>query len=69
MKKINLNFKELIKYNDEAQRHTVTCECGHRVIIPENRKYRICSWCGIKVYKSEKDKFKEKLINQMKKGK
>lgn len=56
------------KLSDERQKFKITCECGHRLFIPEFRKKVICGWCGHYVYKNEKEKFKDKLLKEMKKN-
>lgn len=60
------NMQEMNKYCNEISKFKVSCECGHKVFIPENKKYNICSWCGKKVYKNELEKFKCKLLNKIK---
>lgn len=58
--------KEKWKNNDNVflnklDKYKVRCKiCGH-VIIMVNRKSCICNWCGMKVYRSEKDEFEDKL--------
>ena len=44
--------KEILKYSSEIENYKVKCTCGHSVIIfPIDKKgYKICSWCGHKVY-------------------
>ena len=59
MRKVELNYHELGRYMDELQKVTYTCKCGHRVIIGARKHSVTCSWCGRRVYKSQKDKFME----------
>lgn len=61
-----LNFKQLDKQMDEEQKFTFTCDCGHRVLILN--KFVICNWCGRKVYRDKRDKFKDILGRRLKCG-
>ena len=61
-----MTFKQLGKQMDEEQNNTFTCKCGHRLLILN--KFVICNWCGRKVYRSEKDKFKDVLGRRLKIG-
>lgn len=64
-------MKQKWKNNDELFiekliKFKVKCKyCGH-VIIMVHRKYCICDWCGHKVYRSQKDEFKDKLEKKLK---
>lgn len=68
---MTLNYKEMTNYVNEINKYKVKCECGHSLIIlPKHinkRGYAICSNCGNKVYREERDKFKDKLLKEMKK--
>ena len=44
---------------------TVKCPCGHSVIIAYPKKSVICTWCGNKVYKDDKEEFKDRLMKSM----
>lgn len=51
------NDNKLLKALSE---HKVKCKCGHVIIIID-LPYKICDWCGRKIYRSKKDEFKDKL--------
>ena len=47
---------------------TVKCPCGHSVIIAHPKTSVICTWCGYRVYKNDKEKFKDELIKTMRRS-
>ena len=55
-----MNLRKEMKLTEEFIKHKYTCSCGHRVTIVD-REYKICSWCGRKVYN-----FRNKLRNMIK---
>ena len=61
MKKNLMTFKEISKYCNEIQKFKVECKCGHRVMIPFGKDFKICNWCGHKVYRNKNLEFKERL--------
>lgn len=65
-----LNPKEMQKYCSELEKYKVTCKCGHKVVVlpTQKMKYRICSWCGRKVYLNKKSEFMDKLETSLKRG-
>ena len=50
-------------------KYKVECECGKKTIFPPliKKDYKICSWCGRKVYRDKKVEFKDKLNKLMNK--
>ena len=62
------NYKQIQKYCNEVQKFKVSCECGHRVFIPFNRDFKICTWCGRKVYKNDIIEFKHVLKDKLHKN-
>lgn len=69
MGKEYLNQRQMSKYFDAIQEQMKTCKCGHRVFVENKYKYRICTWCGSRVYKDEREKFKDILERRLKYGK
>ena len=47
--------------------YKVKCTCGHSVIIfPIDKKgYKICSWCGHKVYRDKQEQFKNVIRRKL----
>lgn len=41
------------------------CKCGHTVFIISKFDFVYCDWCGRKVFKNDKAKFKYKLLKNM----
>lgn len=35
--------------------------CGHTLHIPNPLNYKICTWCGTKVYRNKQTEFMDKL--------
>ena len=67
------NYKMLKKENDRdlkfIKEHRRKCECGHAIDFKGYYEYKICTWCGRKVYKDEKAQFKfemEKRLGKVK---
>lgn len=63
-----MTFDEIQKYCNEVQKFKVACKCGHKVMIPYNKGSKVCGWCGHKVYKNGFEKFKERLLKEMRKN-
>ena len=41
---------------------TIHCpNCGHSILMTSRKNFRICNWCGSKVYRTKEIEFKEKL--------
>lgn len=67
MGKYNINQK----ITEEFSKYKVYCKnCGHSILfIPfENKKKKICSWCGHIVYANDNLEFKDKLKKVMGNG-
>lgn len=63
--------KDMNKYCSELEKYKVPCKCGHKMVILPTQKlnYRICSWCGRKVYKDKKSEFLDKITTQLQRSK
>jgi len=59
-----LSLEELEKKRRFIADNSIKCECGHSMFFVKD--YHICSWCGRKVYKDDKTKFKYELIKKIK---
>lgn len=59
--------KEIIRYSKGIEDYKVKCTCGHSVIIfPIDKKsYKICSWCGHKVYRDKQEQFKNVMRRKL----
>lgn len=44
------------------------CKCSHTLYIPAYKEFVLCNYCGRKVYRDEKVKFKNLLIAEFKKA-
>ena len=53
--------KEIIKLARIYTNNRIKCKCGHSISFLGRNKYKICSWCGRKVYKNSLEEFKDKL--------
>lgn len=57
-----LTIKEYERLSDEYDKVKYQCKnCGHKMIIPYNIDKQVCSWCKNYVFKDEKDEFKYRL--------
>lgn len=59
------SVKEIEKKRHFIADNTIKCECGHSMFF--KRDYHICTWCGKRVYKDDKTKFKYELNKLLKK--
>lgn len=63
-----LTKEEYQRMTEEYDKVKYTCKrCGHRVVIGNSRTKSICDWCGHYVFKNEKDEFKYRVKERMKK--
>lgn len=60
-----MNYKDLNKYTKELQNHMYKCKCGHSVLIRKYEKYSICNWCDRKVYRNQREEFKDRLETKL----
>ena len=51
-----MTFKEEKRLIDILDQYKVICSCGHRIIITNKSKKRVCRYCGRMVYLHEEDK-------------
>lgn len=67
-KATSLPTKDLIKYASIiGDNFTYTCKCGHRVVMNNQQKRILCTWCNHYVYRDKKDEFMERVSNLCKK--
>lgn len=59
------SYKDIEKLARYKTDHKVKCECGHSMFLI--RDSVICSWCGRKVYKDDRTKFRYELTKRLKK--
>lgn len=45
------------------------CNCGHTIFMPYGTDKKICTHCGLYVYKDKKDEFKDKLNQELRRKK
>ena len=68
-----MNFKkeakEFKRKSEEYDKVKYICKCGHRVVIPKWVDKQLCNWCGEYVFKSKKDEFQYRVLQQVKKNK
>ena len=64
-----MTSKELKRYYDEMDKFKVQCKCSHKVLIPYDKEYEICHWCGNRVYrdkeKQERHEFKNEVRSRL----
>lgn len=60
-----LSYKEIEKRRRFISDNSVKCKCGHSMFF--ERDYHYCTWCGRKVYKDDRTKFKYELSSLIKK--
>ena len=55
------------KHANEMAKIRVKCQCSHIMIFPIfGPDVKVCSYCGHKVYRNEKVKFKDNLLKVIK---
>lgn len=63
--------EQFLKELEEERKTKVSCpKCKHikRFYEFENRTYKICEYCGTKVYKNKFEEFKDKLSKERRKN-
>lgn len=50
-----MSIEELQRYTDDRNKCKVKCSCGHSMCIPSFLEYKICSYCGSKVYNKKRN--------------
>lgn len=64
-----MSYKDDERYFDSIQKVKYRCKnCGRKAIIPANTSKQVCDWCGMNVYKNDKDEFKDRLGSCIKRG-
>lgn len=62
-----MNKIEMDRYFDALAEIRIKCPCSHTMYFPSyGPDIKICSHCGKKVYKNDKIKFKDILLNKFK---
>lgn len=59
-------YKEIEELASARQNNKNICECGKVIIFTKSKKL-ICHLCGRAVYLNDKEKFKEKLMQELRK--
>ena len=49
------------KFMQELSKYRVKCKCGHTLYITNRHNFKICNYCGNKVYRNGKCEFIDKL--------
>ena len=56
-------FERMTKEYDKVK---YRCKkCGHKVVIPSWVNKQICDWCGVWVFKDEKEEFKYRMQEKL----
>lgn len=62
-----MNRIEMERYFNDIAKTRVKCSCTHTLFFPSyGDDIKICSYCGCKVYRNDKVKFKDLLSKQLK---
>lgn len=57
-----MGIKQDVKRQEQIAQMTIYCpSCGHSMFMAKQTDFKICSWCGVKVYRTKELEFKEKL--------
>lgn len=68
MKKVWLSEEELQKQQEEISKHKYVCKhCGHKQLVPNYMEKNLCDWCGYWVFRNDKDEFKFRMNERLKK--
>lgn len=62
-----MTFKEEARLTEALEPYKVMCSCGHRVVITNKYKRKICNWCGNMVYLNEEEQKKHDFKNNLEK--
>lgn len=63
-----MELKEIVKYHEALTEARVKCKhCGHSIVITNKINRVICTWCGNYVFKTDKDEFKFRVKEKIKK--
>lgn len=57
-----------IRYRRRSMQVRKCEKCGHSIDFRSGLKYIICSWCGARIYKNDRTKFKVELEERLKKN-
>lgn len=67
------NYKQMRKETDTAlkviKEQRRKCTCGHAIDFKGYFDYKICTWCGKRVYIDPKDQFKYEVEKKLKERK
>ena len=62
-----MNLLEERRYSNALSELKVKCSCSHILFFPSfGPDIKICTYCGRKVYRNERIKFKDILLNKLK---
>ena len=56
-------FEKKVAFDTE---NTFKCKCGHSIVIYPTTTKKLCTWCKNYVYRDNKDEFKERMIECLK---
>lgn len=61
-----MNMIEERRYSNVLSEIRVRCSCSHTLFFPSfGPDVKICSYCGKKVYRNERIKFKNMLLKEL----
>lgn len=61
------SFNDIQKYADNMAKYKHKCKCGHTVYLSKAHPKKLCNWCGKMNFLNEKEEFKEKIKNELRK--
>lgn len=62
---MNRGLKKQIEKWNQRLMCVRKCECSHSVDYLSNRDYIVCTWCGRRIYKNDKIKFRYELLRRI----
>lgn len=60
-----MSLKDIEKTHDVITNYSVKCKCSHSMYMPVYVKFKICGYCGRKVYRNKQEEFKDKIKGAM----
>ena len=62
-------IKEIEKICKVITDNSIKCKCGHSIAMKPGLNKQICHWCGMYVFRTEKDEFNYRMREKLIKGK
>ena len=59
--------EEIKKYSEILSKNSIKCKCGHSIAMNPELNKQICTWCGNYIFRTPKDEFQYRLIQNLKK--